>query len=262
MIIKTGLVLIFGFLLVGCSSPPTESIPLPSETIPIEDHISTAIVATEQALETQFSPSQPYNTIQLAILLEPGDDLEGSWRPSSVVDLTQPIPEFPCGDGYYGACWPEWPGVADYGVNLKLLLGGEEMGSTVFIYYDDLQDIETIYQAYHSRWITIKEDEEQSYNDIWLHYFNRYDNTNLGEISLNNIGYSLYEPDDRELLTIRVVFVRCHGLVSIELRFPPDTNFKDDEKNTRLQEQETLYQLVYEYAQAVDQRISAYVCFE
>ncbi len=259
MIRVIGCLCLMSLFISGCLIKPSD-LPPTETAVPMEELIISALAETQDAEKGNFSATIPYSPLELAELLVPGDALEGEWKPSTAYDLTQPIPGFPCGEGYYGTCWNDWPGVADYGVELILLSDGEEMGKAVFMYYQDLDDIEAIYQAFNTRWTESKAEEEESYNDIWLHFNNALDTSDLGQKSQNRVGYGLYEPDDRELLAFQIELFRCHGYVHIELRFIPETHWQDKDTDARLQEQDSLFQIVHEYAQEVDQRITLYAC--
>ena len=263
------LIIILEFILVSCTSKPPESQSEPNETVQLEQIFSTAVAGTLEAEKTQFSPPFPYTPAQLASLLGPGDDLEGRWIGSSVVDLTQPIEGNICGDTYDN-CWQEWPGMADYGAELSLLHQGDGIGYVTLLYYQDLSAIDTIYEAYYDHWSSDVEDIEGL--EPWMISFNKFTRPGLGDKWLHFIHYYLHdesistdpaESQERELLGIQIVFFRCHGFVKLDLSFPPGTDWNDrDEMDNRIIEQEAFFNLVYEFASRVDERITPYACNE
>ncbi len=257
---------LLGFVLLGCSSKSTGNSPVPTGTLPLEQIVSTAVTGT---LEAEKSPVFPYTPAQLALLLDPGDDLEGSWIGSSVIDLTQPI----AGDTFgvtYGSRWQEWPGVADYGAELILLHQGGGIGDVALLYYQDLSAVDTLYQAYYEHWSSDVEDIEDL--EPWMISFNKFTRSDLGDRWLHFVHYYLLdeststdpaERQERELLGIQIVFFRCHGFVKLNLSFPPGTAWNDrgDMDNRRI-EQEAFFNLVYEFASRVDEQITPYACNE
>ena len=87
-------------------------------------------------------PSPPYSPIELANLLVPGDALEGAWQPSTVYDVTQPIPGYAC-SGYYGGCWEVYnDNPISFGAELELLQEGGQLGEVALLYFEDKSSLE------------------------------------------------------------------------------------------------------------------------
>ncbi len=257
-------------LLSGCFPRQSELPAEPATAVPLKEILATALVNTQEAEKTQFSPPFPYTPAQLATLLEPGADLEGRWTASSVTDLTQPIPGYAC-SGYYGSCWGDWARDISYGSELELLLDGNNLGETAFLYFDNLAAVDTAYQLFFSNWSSWEENQDEIVNQTWMQHFNPYNRDPVGEKWLHFVGYSLYdeststdpeEREERELQTIQIIFTRCQGFVIIELRFPVQAPWNSPEDNTaeRIQEQEDRFNLTYAYARSVDERITPYAC--
>jgi len=252
------LLITISLLLSGCQFAET-SVPATETPIPIGTRIADAVSATLQAEEESFSPAFPYTPAQLAVLLEPGSDLDGRWVPSSVTDITQPIPGYACG-GYYGSCWGDWGRKLQYGTTLLLLLDDDRLGEIDFIYYEDLANVENAYQLFLSKW--------SSWEDVPV---NPYQRDLLGEKWLHRLYYVEIEDQDAstpeqaqwvEVLSMNIAFARCHGFVVIELAFPAQTplSSRGDYSPERLEEMETLFDLAYQYARSVDERITPYAC--
>ena len=256
----TLLLIFFGILFSGCSAqepiaPPTES------SIPIVELVAEAIIATQAAEVENFSPEFPYSPAQLATLLEPGADLEGRWTPSTVTDITQPIPGYAC-SGYYGSCWGDWAKDISYGAQLLLLLDEDQLGEIDFMYFDDLADVENAYQLFLSKWYsrettTINPYDRDPIGEQWLHRAKYY------EIVEEDSSW-LKEPRDLDVLEVEIVFSRCHGFVSFYLWFPTQTPWSSSENPSaeRLAEKEALFNLAYAYARSIDGRITPYACNE
>lgn len=252
------ILILFVVLISACS--PQEAPASPTNTpVPIEELVAEAILATQTAEEESFSPEFPYSPAQLATLLEPGKDLEGLWNPSTVVDITQPIPGYAC-SGYYGSCWGDWARGISYGTQLFLLYEEERLGEIEFLYFDDLVEVENAYQLFSSNWSEWEENQ-----------VNPYDRDPIGEQSLHRARYSELIDEDQsteenpywvEHLGVQIVFSRCHGFVKLRIWFPAQTPWSSPENLSveRLKEKETLFDLAYEYMQSVDERITPYAC--
>ena len=249
------LLLLFLILFSGCASqkpavPPTET------SIPIKELVAEALLATQKA-EDKIPPSFPYSPAQLATLLEPGKDLEGRWTPSTVTDITRPIPGYAC-SGYYGSCWGDWAKDISYGAELQLLLKGDKLGQIDFMYFDDLAEVENAYQLWFSKW----SDREEN-----IHPYAREP---IGEQWLSRARY--VEIDENEgtdqdpvwmdHLCVEIAFSRCHGYVTLRIYFPAQTpsSSPDDLSPERIEEKEALFDLAYEYIKSVDERITPYAC--
>ena len=262
------LFVIFGLSLVGCSPLGDGEIHPPITVSPLPKEINTAQTNTQEAEVDLLIPSFPYTPAQLAILFEPGKYLEGKWQSSSILDLTRPVPGYPCGDGYYGSCWDDWPGLADYGVKVDLLQEDSEFGEIVFLYYQDTSAINSFFEEYYSNLNKSVEDLEGL--ETWMISFNKFERKVLGEKWLHHVQYVLYdeststdpaERKEREVLEIKLAFIRCHGYVKMKLAFPPNTAWNNpDDREDRIVEQEDFFNLVYDYAQVIDQRITPYAC--
>ena len=65
-------------------------------------------------------------------------------------------------------------------------------------------------------------------------------------------------------MEVRIEFSRCHGFVGLQIRFPAQTPWSSPENLSaeRLQEQEELFNLAYNYARSMDERITPYACKE
>lgn len=262
---------LFGILISGCS--PQEPVAPPTNTpIPIEELVAEAILATQIAEEVNFSPSPPYSSLELASLLVPGDALEGAWNPSTAYDVTQPIPGYIC-SGYYGGCWGVYiNNPPSFGAELELLQDGVQMGEAALLYFEDKSFGEAIYQGYMDKWSDIGEYlAGDSANDIWMHYYNHFNRPELGDKWLHKVGFSEWrgpdqDPDDTannwELLQVEIVFIRCHMLVLLDLRYEVENPFSslEDTLEARAVEQEARFDLIYAYAQEIDTRISPYAC--
>jgi hypothetical protein len=269
---RTTLFLILFAIIIGSCSPQ-EPAALPTDTpIPIEELVAEAITATQTAKVTNFSPEFPYSPAQLATLLEPGADLEGRWTPSTVTDITQPIPGYACA-GYYGSCWGDWAKDISYGAELELLLDGQQFGKSAFLYFEDLAEVDAAYQLFYSKMASWEEKRDETTNKIWMHNFNPYDLDPVGEQWLHQVGYVLYDPADTpdleervkleiDVLHVMIVFSHCHGFVYIDLYIPAQTDYNSAKENPaeRIQEQEDLFHQVYTYARSVDERILPYAC--
>jgi len=259
-------------LLSSCLSRQTELPAATATPVPIEEILTTALVNTQIAEKTQFSPPFPYTPAQLAVLLEPGTDLEGRWAPSTVTDITRPIPSYAC-SGYYGSCWGDWAKNISYGANLELLLDGQQFGKSAFLYFEDLAEVDAAYQLFYSKMASWEENRDETTNKIWMHNFNPYDLDPVGEQWLHQVGYVLYDPADTpdleervkleiDVLHVMIVFSRCHGFVDLDLYIPAQTDYNSAKENPaeRIQEQEDLFHQAYAYARSVDERITPYAC--
>lgn len=262
---------IFILLLAGCISSQS-AVNITSSPEPnLAETISSGISATQTAVIEDFRPAPPYSPLDLAELLIPGESLEREWQPSTVYDLTQPYPGLPdwCGD-YYGSCGQNWPGVVDYGVQLKLIHQGGGVGEVVFLYYHDLEAIDEYFQNNQIAWSHAAENLEGL--EVWFINHNPYERPPLGDKWVHFLQYFLFDEStntdpeqrkERELLGVKIAFVRCHALVRIELDFPPQTSaYNPDDMELRPLEQEAFFDLVYAYAQEVDQNIAPYGCNE
>jgi len=264
--------ILIGILISGCS-PQDQEPSLTNTPIPIEELVAEAILNTQTAME-KIPPSFPYSPAQLATLLEPGSDLEGRWIPSTVTDITQPIPGYACA-GYYGSCWGDWAKDISYGADLELLLDGQQFGKSAFLYFEDLAEVDAAYQLFYSKMASWEENRDKTTNKIWMQYFNPYDLDPVGEQWLHQVGYVLYDPADTpdleervkleiDVLHVMIVFSRCHGFVDLDLKIPAQTDYNSAKENPaeRIQEQEDLFHQVYAYARSVDEHITPYACKE
>jgi len=265
--------ILFGILISGCSAQESDAPPTITP-IPIDELVAEAIVATQVAEKLSFSPDFPFSPAQLATLLEPGDNLEGRWTPSTVTDITQPIPGYAC-SGYYGSCWGDWAKNISYGANLELLLNGQQFGKSAFLYFEDLTEVDAAYQLFYSKMASWEENRDETTNKIWMHNFNPYDLDPVGEQWLHQVGYVLYDPADTpdleervkleiDVLHVMIVFSRCHGFVDLDLYIPAQTDYNSAKENPaeRIQEQEDLFHQAYAYARSVDEHITPYACKE
>lgn len=254
---KTGLLFIFLIpLLTGCSFPGPEANPTDTP-VPLEELIEEALASTQTARD-KIPPAFPYSPAELAVLLEPGASLEGRWSPSTVTDITRPIPGYAC-SGYYGSCWGDWAKNISYGATLDLAQEDHRLGEIDFMYFDTLAEVENAYQLFLSEW--------SSREEIAIH---PYDRELIGEQWLSRVQYievdlnegTGRDPDWVEHLDVQIVFRRCHGFVSLRIFFPSQTTAvsRDEPGPERLEEQETLFDLAYEYMRGVDQRITPYAC--
>jgi hypothetical protein len=260
-----------GFLINGCSFREPAA-PSTATLVPLEELVAEAINATQTAEVTNFSPGFPYSPAQLATLLEPGAELEGRWTPSSVTDITQPIPGYAC-SGFYGSCWGDWAKNISYGADLKFLLNGQPFGKSAFLYFEDLAEVDAAYQLFYSKMASWEENRDETTNKIWMHKFNPYDLDPIGEQWLHQVGYVLYDPADTpdqaervkseiDVLHVMIAFSRCHGFVDIDLYIPAQTDSTSAKENPaeRIQEQKDLFHQVYAYARNIDERITPYAC--
>ena len=228
---------------------------LPLQQIPriqIEELVAEAIIAT-RAAEESTPPSFPYTPAQLATLLEPGSDLDGRWTPSSVTDITQPIPGYAC-TGYYGSCWGDWARDISYGTQLFLLYEQESLGEISFLYFDGLADVENAYQLWFSKW-----------SDWEENIIHPYDREPIGEQWLSRARYVEIDQNEGtdqdpvwvDHLGVEIAFSRCHGFVTLRIYFPAQT---PSSSPGRAEEKEALFDLAYEYIKSVDERITPYAC--
>lgn len=266
-------VLVLSLGLSGCLVRGPETPHATEPIISLEKLVDDALAETQQAEQMNFSPAPPYSPLDLAALLVPGDLLGGKWQPSTVYDLTQPYPpmEDICG-GYYGSCWPAFSeNKASYGAELELLHESGQLGEAALLYFEDSTSGDAILESFQDNWSDAAKDGEAHANDLWLHFFNPFDRPDVGEQWLHKVGFSEWrgpdqDPDDPyndwELLRVELVFKRCHMLVLLDLRFEVDNPWDSPEDNleARAAEQEERFNLVYEYAQAVDERITPYAC--
>ena len=271
---KKGIVILIllSFFFGGCLVRPAE-LPATETPIPLEVLLEEALSATREA-EASIPPSFPYSPVQLASLLEPGKDLWGFYKPSSVTDLSRPYPGLPswC-EEYYGSCWNEFPLDYSYGAELKLIRLEEEMGKVSFLYYQKPEDLDTLYQVYEEKWTEWSSNEEHEVSDTWLNLFNQFDRPPLGDKWLHYLSNGLYEksgpPSDVgrnewELIRIDILIFRCHGFVHIEVHYPPKVLWNSPEynKEDRIKEMEKYFNWVYEYAEHIDERVTPYACNE
>jgi len=262
---------LFSILLTGCFAkqpevPPTET------ALPLEDLVARALSETQAAEEANFSPSFPYLPAEIALLVNPGEYLGGSWQTSTVYDLTQPYPPMRglCG-GYYGSCVNYFPEIA-YGAEVELIRDSDQLGEVVFIYIEDPEEVERLYQDSYASLSDIEEEYgSEDYNEVWLQHFNKFQRADLGENWLHKVGFSLYDiPSEstldnrveRELLESRISIFQCHGYLSINIKYIPENpwNSPEDNMDARLKEQEEKFDLVYEYAKAILERLTPYAC--
>jgi hypothetical protein len=259
-------------LLGGCISYQDAANATPMPGPDLAGTVSAGIAATQTAVVENYQPSPPYPVLELAGLLVPGDLLEGAWVPSSVLDLTQPYPGLPdwCGD-YYGGCWRDFPTPVQTGVELQLLSDGEPMGEAVLLYYQDVQEPETIYHLYEDAWPEGEENTDPQVNELWMDHFNPYQRDPLGEKWLHRVNYALwalpgeedtYPRQEWELLQVEIAFVRCHMLTNLDFRFPSQNPWDSpvDNHEARAAEQESRFDQVYDYAREVDAKITPYAC--
>jgi len=265
------LLILFGTLLGGCSSQEP-ALPPTATPIQIEELVAEAILATQTAAEASFSPAPPYSPLELANLLVPGDSLDGAWTPSTVYDVTQPIPGYAC-SGYYGGCWGVYiDNPPSFGAELELLQDGIQLGEASLLYFEDKSSVEAIYQGYMDKWSDFGENISDSpANDIWMQYYNHFNRPDLGDKWLHLVGFSEWrgpdqDPDDPannwELLRVEIVFIRCHMLVLLDLRYEVENPFSslEDTLEARAVEQEARFDMIYQYAQEIDTRITPYAC--
>jgi hypothetical protein len=267
------LICCLALLLGGCISYQDTANATPTPGPDLAVTVSAGISATQTAVVEDYQPSLPYSPLELAALLVPGDDLDGEWQPSTVYDLTQPYPPMKdiCG-GYYGTCWSVFKEhTANFGAELELLLDGNPLGEAVLLYYHDLQDTETIYQAYQDAWLEAEGNIDPQVNELWMDYINPFQREVLGEKWLHRVNFGLwalpgekdtYPRQEWELLQVRIIYIRCHMLVDLDFRFPSQNPWDNPEDNhvARAAEQEARFDLVYDYAREVDARITPYAC--
>ena len=265
------ILILFGTLIGGCSSQEP-ALPPTSTPIEIEELVAEAILATQTAEEINFSPSFPYLPAEIALLADPGDFLGGGWQTSTVYDLTQPYPplEGMCG-GYYGGCGNNFVEIQS-GAEVELLRDGDQLGEVTFVYTNDPEEIKFLYLNNFSRASEVDENMRgEVHNQIWLRFLNPYNVEELGDNWFHEVYYSLHEITsestseyraERELLTIKIKIYLCHGYLRIEVRYPPVNPWNNPEDNMekRLLEQEERFNLVYDYAQALIERITPYAC--
>ncbi len=268
---KNFILFLFSILLTGCIAkqpelPPTETV------VPLEDLVEQALLKTQTAEEVNFFPSFPYLPAEIALVVDPGHYLGGGWQISTVYDLTQPYPPLQglCG-GYYGSCGNYFPEIA-YGAEVELIRDNDQLGEVVFIYIEYPEEVEQLYQDKYAELSDIeKEYGSEEYNKIWLQHFNKFQRPDLGENWFHEVGFSLYDiPSEstlenrieRELLWSKISIFECHGYLSIDIRYLPENPWYSPEDNmdARLKEQEEKFDLVYEYAQAILERLTPYAC--
>ncbi len=269
------LFLLISLLLGGCRARGTKGPPIPDPTIDLEKLVSAALLETQQAQETAFSPAPPYSPLELAALLVPGDLLEGEWQPSTVYDLTQPYPPLAdfCGEYYNGCAEIFENNVATYGVELEMLHEGNQLGEVALLYYKDPSLPDSLFQYVQDNWSGTDLDDTSNANELWMHRYSPFQREVLGERWMHRVGYSLFEwegPEadttydrpEREFNQIEIIFIRCHVYLELDLRFPVENPWDSPEDNleARAAEQEARFNLVYEYAQALDERITSFAC--
>ena len=245
------------FLLHGCATPRPAA--LPTETpVPIEELVEEAIAATQIAGDS-IQPAFPYSPAELAQLLEPGEDLEGRWVPSTVIDITRRIPGYAC-SSYYGSCWGDWARNIEYGAQLKLIYDDDSLGEIEFMYFEDLADVENAFQLWQSEWSerevnVLKFTEHDPIGDQWAS-FGRYSEIADEDLSTED------NPVWVEHLGLEIVFSRCHGFVHLWIWFPAQTPWSswEDLSPERIEEKDELFNLAYVYMQGVDERITPYAC--
>ena len=249
--------ILIGILISGCSPQNQDASPT-NTPIPIEELVAEAILNTQTAME-KIPPSFPYSPAQLATLLDPGSDLEGQWIPSTVTDITRPIPGYACA-GYYGSCWGDWAKDISYGSQLDLILDDDILGEINFMYFDDPAEVENAYQLWFSTW--------SGWETTIIH---PYDRDPIGEQWLSRAKYIELADEDEsteenqvwiEHLGVEIAFSRCHGFVTLQIYFPAMTAWSrpEDLNPERLEEKERLFDLAYEYMRSVDERITLYAC--
>jgi hypothetical protein len=251
------LLILITLLVNACSLGEPHS--LPTETpIPIAELVMDAVEAT-QTTEDRIPPAFPYSPAELAVLLEPGEDLEGKWDPSTVTDITRPIPGYACG-GYYGSCWGDWAKDIAYGAQLLLVKNEDKLGEINFHYYEDQTRVEDAFQQWKSKWSNWEENEINPYlrEPIGEQWLSRARHAEFVEEDASHLN----EPRDLEVLGVEIVFSRCHGFVSLRIWFPTQTVWysSDDLSSESEAEKERLFDLAYEYMRQVDERITPYAC--
>ncbi len=246
-----------GFLM-GCSVSSGTPTPNIAGTTAFEDAMAGAVAATLQALETRSAPIHPRSPLYIANLLDPGDFFEGMCAPGSVQDLIEPYPV--C--GFYGGCWEEWPGPADFGAELDLSMDGRELGSIVYLFYEDKESVSQIYQAYYDRYSRAANDYYHSPEmAIWMPAFNPFQTEGLGERSVHDLSYVLVGEDDLEVLEIKLLFTRCNGIVIVKMMFPTPTSATNPEhRSLREDEQRDVFLQVFEFAQNLEARTVKISC--
>lgn len=272
MIRQAIFLVLISIILSGCLAKPTELLPTKT-AVPLEELVAGALSSTLEA-EQEIPPKFPYSPPQLAVLLEPGKDLQGLYKPSTVTDLTRPYPGLPnwCED-FYGSCWDEFPLGYSYGAELKLIRLEEEMGKVAFLYYEDLGELDDLHQLYQEKWTEWSTKEEDEVSELWLDLYNIFDRPPLGDRWLHYLSNGLYEksgppPDagrnEWELIRIDILVFHCHGFVHIEIHFPPKVLWNSPEynKEDRIKEMDDFFDLVYDYAVNIDERVTPYACNE
>ena len=258
--------ILFAIFLNGCLVRPTD-LPPTATQVPLEHLVAEAISATQDA-EQAFLPAFPHTPAEIAVLVDPGEHLNGDWRTSTVYDLTQPYPPLGnmCG-GYFGGCGDFFPEIT-YGAEVELLNDGDQLGEVVFFYAEDLNEIDRLYKWDYTRKAEVY--QEPAANEIWLHFLDPYPREKLGDNWYHEVGYLLYQlPEstlenrvERELLKVRIAVFQCHGYLTVEARFIPQHpwNSQDDNQMERRREQEEYFDLVYAYTRILLERLTPYAC--
>jgi len=267
-------ILLVCIILCGCLVKPT-NLPPTEIPVPLDELVAAALAETQQAEEDNFSPTLPYSPLELAGLLVPGDALEDAWQPSTVYDLTQPYPPLAewCGEYYNGCAEIFETNLATHGVELELIHEGYQLGEAALLYYEDLSIPDSLFQHIHDNWSDTGENMDPSVNELWMQSFNPFQREDLGQRWMHKVGFSLFEfegPEadltydrpEREFNRVEITFIRCRILVELDLRFPVENpwNSPEDNLEARAAEQEEHFNLIYNYAQAVDERITPYAC--
>lgn len=248
---------LMAILIGGCTS--REAASLPTQTpVPLGQLVAEAVQSTLAASE-RIPPSFPYSPAQLAVLLEPGSELEGKWTPSTVTDITRPIPGYACA-GYYGSCWGEWAQNISYGTQLLLLLDEDQLGQVTFMYFEDLAAVENAYQLWNRKWSDWKENEIHPYqrDPIGEQWLSRARHSEFVEEDASH----LKEPRDLEVLGVEIIFSRCHGFATLRIWFPTQTSWRDPDvlSPESEAEKEHFFDLAYAFMRSVDERIAPYAC--
>lgn len=269
---KTLLIVLFASLLLSsCLVSGTGQQPTAQPTSDLEALVAAALAETQQAAVEGFSPALPYSPAEIALLVEPGDLLDGGWMSSTTYDLTQPYPPLGemCG-GYYGGCVGYFPDFL-LGAEVELVRDGDQLGEVVFLYIEDIEALDQFYQARTQERLELDETYgSQDYNKIWLESFNRFQRDSLGEKWFHEAGFGLYDLPgstlenrlERELLRIRISVFECHGYLMVEVRYPAENPWDSSEDNSqaRQAEQEARFDLVYDYTRTILERLHPYAC--